>query len=88
MKRMTASEFKARCLKIMDDVQATREPVLVTKRGKPVVKIICAEPRPDDIFGFMSGEFKITGDIEAPAVPPKHWKVMRTGRRKTMSSGT
>jgi prevent-host-death family protein len=63
---MSAIAFKARCSKVMDDVQASREPVLITKRGKPVVKIVCAEPHPDDIFGFMSGQVKIVGDIEAP----------------------
>ena len=40
MKQMSAIAFKARCLKVMDDVQASREPVLITKRGKPVVKIV------------------------------------------------
>jgi len=38
MKQMRASDFKARCLSVMNDVQATGEPVIVTKRGKPVVK--------------------------------------------------
>jgi len=40
MKKMTATAFKANCLKIMDEVQASREPVVITKRGKPVVKIV------------------------------------------------
>ncbi len=44
MKQMRASAFKARCLSVMNDIQATGEPVIVTKRGKPVVKVIPAEP--------------------------------------------
>lgn len=40
MKQMRASLFKARCLKIMDDIQATGEPVVITKRGAPVVKVV------------------------------------------------
>ena len=77
MKRMQASAFKARCLAVMDDVQATGEPVIVTKRGKPVVKIIPIKPEKDDIFGSMAGEIEIIGDIESPVVPLKAWKVMR-----------
>jgi prevent-host-death family protein len=77
MKQMRASAFKARCLAVMDDVQATGEPVIVTKRGKPVVKVVPMEPENSDIFGFMAGKFKIVGDIESPVVPLKHWKIMR-----------
>jgi antitoxin (DNA-binding transcriptional repressor) of toxin-antitoxin stability system len=60
----------------MDDVQATGEPVVVTKRGKPVVKVVPV-PKKDDLFGFMAGEFKIVGDIESPVVPLKRWKVFK-----------
>jgi prevent-host-death family protein len=77
MKQMPASVFKARCLSVMNDIQATGEPVIVTKRGKPVVKVIPAEPEKGDILGFMAGEFEIVGDIESPVVPPSHWKIMK-----------
>jgi prevent-host-death family protein len=78
MKQMPASAFKARCLSVMDDVQATGEPVIVTKRGKPVVKVVPVKPEKDDIFGFMAGKFTIVGDIESPVVPLKQWKITRT----------
>ena len=77
MKQMRASVFKARCLSAMNDVQATGEPIIVTKRGTPVVKVVPAEPRKNNLFGFMAGEFKITGDIESRVVPLKQWKVMK-----------
>ena len=77
MKRMQASAFKTKCLTVMNEVQATGEPVIVTKRGKPVVKVIPAEPEKGDILGFMAGEFEIVGDIESPVVPPSHWKIMK-----------
>ena len=77
MKQMRASIFKARCLSAMNDVQATGEPIVVTKRGTPVVKVVPAEPRKNNLFGFMAGEFKITGDIERHVVPLKHWKAMK-----------
>jgi prevent-host-death family protein len=73
MKTMRASTFKARCLSVMNEIQATGEPVIVTKRGKPVVKVVPVKQNKDDIFGFMAGEFEIVGDIESPVVPPSHW---------------
>jgi len=60
----------------MDDVQATGEPVIVTKRGKPVVKVVPVESE-NDFFGFMAGKFKIVGDIESPVVPLKQWKITK-----------
>ena len=78
MKQMRASVFKARCLKVMNDIQATGEPVIVTKRGKPVVKVVPIKQENDDIFGSMSADVKIVGDIESPVVPLKDWKITRT----------
>ena len=66
MKQMRASTFKARCLAVMNEIQATGEPVTVTKRGKPVVKVVPVNPEKDDIFGFMADKFDIVGDIESP----------------------
>jgi prevent-host-death family protein len=77
MKQMPASAFKAKCLAVMDDVQATGEPVIVTKRGKPVVKVVPVESEMDDIFGSMAADVKIVGDIESPVVPLRHWKITR-----------
>ncbi len=78
MKQMRASTFKAQCLQVMNDIQATGEPVIVTKRGKPVVKVIPIKPEKDDIFGFMADKFDIVGDIESPVVPLKDWKIFKT----------
>lgn len=77
MKEMRASIFKARCLKVIADIQATGEPVVVTKRGKPVVKVTPAETEKNDIFGFMADKFEIVGDIESPVVPLSHWKTVK-----------
>jgi prevent-host-death family protein len=81
MKQIRASAFKTQCLKVMDEIQATGEPVIVTKRGKPVVKVVPVESEKDDIFGFMAGKFTIVGDIESPVVPLKQWKITRTKKR-------
>lgn len=75
---MPASTFKARCLNVMDDVQATGEPVIVTKRGTPVVKVVPIDSGDSGLFGFMASELKITGDIESPVVPLKHWAITKS----------
>lgn len=77
MKRMAAGKFKAQCLAVMKDVQATGEPVVITKRGTPLVKLVPVPSGESDLFGFLAGEFKITGDIESPVVPLSAWKVMK-----------
>lgn len=82
MKKMQASVFKSRCLKVMERVQKTGEPVIVTKRGKPMVKVLPAEQKRDDLFGFMKGRMEIVGDIESPAVPLDDWDALREDEDK------
>jgi prevent-host-death family protein len=64
MKKMAAGVFKAKCLAVMDEVQKKRVPVLITKRGKPVAKLVPVEQEKDDIFGFMKGKIKVLGDLQ------------------------
>ena len=73
MRRMAAGIFKARCLAVMKQVQATGEPVVVTKRGAPIVKVVPVRDENDDIFGFLKDEAKIVGDVESPI--PVEWEV-------------
>jgi prevent-host-death family protein len=74
MKTIAAGEFKARCLSLMDDVQRTREAVVITKRGKPVAKRVPVPADKDGFIGRLKGKIRIVGDIESPAVPPETWK--------------
>ena len=71
MKHIPAGTFKARCLAVMKKVQATGEPIIVTKRGTPVVKVVPAQSEKNDLFGFITGKVKIVGDIESPI--PVEW---------------
>ena len=73
MKKMAAGAFKVHCLAVMDEVQSKREAVLITKRGKPVAKLVPVEREADDIFGFLAGKGKITGDIVSPILSPEEW---------------
>ena len=66
MRIIKASEFKAKCLKIMEEVAATGEPVLITKNGVPITQLIPARQSPETLFGSMKGTFKIMGDIISP----------------------
>jgi prevent-host-death family protein len=77
MKSMRAGEFKARCLKVMDQVRATRQPVVITKRGRPVAKLVPVDTRGHDIFGCLKGVVEIVGDIESPLVAPEDWEANR-----------
>ena len=70
---MAAGSFKVHCLAVMDDVQAKKETVVITKRGKPVVKLVPVEPQGDDIFGFLRGKVTITGDVVSPALSRREW---------------
>lgn len=74
MKQMQAGKFKAQCLAVMDKVLQSGEPILITKHGKPVVKLVPAEKHADDLFGYMAGKVKIVGDIVGPITPREDWK--------------
>lgn len=76
MKRMAAGEFKAHCLTVMEKVHATREPVLITKRGRPIAKLVPAD-EPAEFLGRLAGIVKIQGDIESPIEAPESWEVLR-----------
>ncbi len=67
MKKIAASEFKARCLTLMEDVRSTREPLVITKRGKPVAKLVPVDDGKDDFIGRLEGVFRVVGDIESPS---------------------
>ncbi|MGA3193792.1 MAG: type II toxin-antitoxin system Phd/YefM family antitoxin [Terriglobales bacterium] len=73
MKKIGAGEFKARCLALMEDVRSTRQPLLITKRGKPVAKLVPVEEPKDDFIGRLKGMFEQVGDIESP-IEPGTWE--------------
>ena len=66
MRTMKASEFKAKCLKVMDEVAETGEVVLVTKNGVPVAEVGPAKHKPATLFGAFKGSVKVHGDIISP----------------------
>lgn len=63
---MSAAEFKAKCLELMDAVADTGRSVVVTKRGRPMAVLGPVRPARRSAFGFMKGHIQILGDIIAP----------------------
>ncbi len=77
MKTIAAGEFKARCLQVMEDVRTRRTPVLITKRGKPLAKLVPPDDKPTDIFGSLAGKIEILGDIVSPITPLEDWESLK-----------
>jgi antitoxin (DNA-binding transcriptional repressor) of toxin-antitoxin stability system len=67
MKRMSLGKFQANCPVILENVQQTNETVLITRQGKPLVKVIPAKrSSAQKLLGPLEGKIKIVGDIESP----------------------
>lgn len=72
---IAAGQFKAQCLKLMDQVKQTREEIVITKHGRPIAKLVpMAEGPSRSIIGFMKGSVKVTGDIVSPL--EEDWEVL------------
>ena len=63
---MKASEFKAKCLWLMDEVAEHGGEIVITKNGKPVARLTAYQERPKTLFGAGRGRMKILGDIISP----------------------
>lgn len=64
---MAAGEFKAKCLQVLDDVHETHKEVTITKRGKPLARLVPIESKDEpSIFGRLKGTGTILGDIIGP----------------------
>jgi prevent-host-death family protein len=83
---INAAQFKAKCLKLIDEVAATREPLIITKRGKALAKLVPIEDEtPTRLFGYMKGTVEILGDIVN--VPHDAWAA-ETGEEDDLYAAT
>ena len=73
MKTIKASEFKAKCLSLMDDVAQSGEEIVVTKNGKPVSRLVPIKQRPKQVFGLHRGMWQLRDDPVEPVNEP--WDV-------------
>lgn len=66
METIKASDFKAKCLQLMDRVSETGEPIVITKHGLPVARLEPVKKPPKSLFGALKGQIEVTGDIMSP----------------------
>lgn len=78
MHELAISEFKARCLALVDQVSKTKTTLRLTQRGKPMADVVPIEQQPDmSWFGSMEGKIEILADIAGPADDIDDWEVLR-----------
>jgi len=79
MQEIAISEFKAKCLALLEQVRATKKPIRITRFGKPVAEVIPPTAVEDRAawIGSMKDTMKITGDIVSPATDEDEWEVLR-----------
>jgi len=63
IQKIAAGLFKAQCLGLLDEVQQQRKEIVITKRGRPVARLVPVDEKLQTIFGRMKGTGQILGDI-------------------------
>ena len=78
MKSVSISEFKAKCLGLIEQVDKTRQPLRITRHGRPVAELIPAGPdRKRKFLGDMAGTVEILGDIVSPVIDLDEFEAYR-----------
>jgi prevent-host-death family protein len=72
MKKISAAIFKAQCLTLMEDVRSTRRPIVITKRGKPIAKLVPLDEPTDEFIGRLKGVFEVVGELDSD--PAEAWE--------------
>ncbi|HWF92469.1 MAG TPA: type II toxin-antitoxin system Phd/YefM family antitoxin [Terriglobales bacterium] len=78
MKEVAISEFKAKCLALVAQVEKTKHPIRITRFGKPVAEVIPPSAQaPENWIGSMKDKIEILGDIVSPANDEDEWEALR-----------
>jgi prevent-host-death family protein len=79
MKEVAISEFKAKCLGMLEQVRKTRKPIRITRFGQPVAEIVPPSPKKSSKswLGSMEGTIRIVGDIVGPISTEDDWEASR-----------
>jgi prevent-host-death family protein len=78
MEHIAISEFKAKCLALLEQVQKTKKPIRVTRFGRVVAEVVPVSPdSPAPWIGSMKDRIEILGDIVSPANEESDWEVLR-----------
>lgn len=79
LRTINASDFNARCLAILDRVQATGERFVILKRGRPVAELLpVSQTNAEHPQLKLKGTVTEAGDIVKPAVPEEHWESLNS----------
>jgi prevent-host-death family protein len=79
MIEVAISEFKAKCLALLEQVRRTRQPIRITRHGKPIAEVVPPSLIEDRSawMGSMEGKMEILGDIISPAADEDEWEALR-----------
>lgn len=79
MQEVAISEFKAKCLALLEQVRKTKKPICITRRGKPVAEVVppSVSKQTGDWLGYMKGTGRIVGDIVSPVIDLDDIEAMR-----------
>ncbi len=79
VQEMAISEFKAKCLSLLDRVSKTKAPLRVTRRGKPLADVVptSSDAEQRDWIGSMSGSMEIRGDIISPVIETRKIEALK-----------
>jgi prevent-host-death family protein len=79
MIEVAISEFKAKCLALIEQVRLTRKPILITRFGKPIAEVVPTSAVIDRAawIGSMKDSIEILGDIISPAIDEDEWEMNR-----------
>jgi prevent-host-death family protein len=79
MEQIAISEFKAKCLAVLERVRRTKKPIRVTRFGKPVAEVVPPSPseEPKEWLGSMADRIEILGDIVSPVIEESDWEAIR-----------
>jgi prevent-host-death family protein len=83
MRALKISEFKAKCLAVVEQVDRTGEPVTILKRGRAVARLVPAASGHRYPQDSLAGSVEIIGDILSPVLPVQAWEAARPARRRT-----
>src|SRR5207244_13036836 len=88
MKEVAISEFKAKCLAMIEQVHKTKRPIRVTRFGRPVAEVVPPSPEAasGDWIGSMRDKMEILGDIVSQATETDDWEALRDGDSSSVTA--
>jgi prevent-host-death family protein len=79
MEEVAISEFKAKCLALLEQVRKTKKPLRVTRFGRPIAEVVPPKPAADeaDWLGSLADTMEILGDVISPVIEETDWEALR-----------